>query len=344
MCPRLSRQLRPRLCPRLSRLRGRRLNLRAAVTCADASAVATTDARTVPAPNAPPYVGTTTACVSADKGDGLYRLAPAATRRGATTRTATRTSGGPWTPSGRIARRTGSAAPLKYALPNSPTESYSHVNADFLDVQRRPRSKAARFYCVTSNHDRVLHFMSNNSKVLKSVWQGGAPSSRDDWLEFEALEGTALLPAITERAGFAGTASLSWYPFWRWNHVCWSIKGIDNRRECGDKYSKTRHNTTHQIWARLSPADVATDAIAPPDAAAHVYAHGVGRSDDNGCSDHADLDPAQTAVAMTILPRPAARPPAPRYWCWPPVPCTTGAVRRGGAEKSDTARDDGRAA
>ena len=25
---------------------------------------------------APPYVGTTTACVAADKGDGLYRLCP----------------------------------------------------------------------------------------------------------------------------------------------------------------------------------------------------------------------------------------------------------------------------
>ena len=126
------------------------------------------------------------------------------------------------------------------------------MNADFLDVQRA-EVEAARFYCVTSNHDRVLHFMSNNSNVLDGVWQGGAPSSRDDWLEFEALEGhTALLPAITERAGFAGTASLSWYPFWRWNHVCWSIKGIDNRFECDDKYSKT-HNTTHQIWARLSP-------------------------------------------------------------------------------------------
>jgi hypothetical protein len=126
------------------------------------------------------------------------------------------------------------------------------VNADFLDVQRA-EVEAARFYCVTSNHDRVLHFMSNNSNVLDSVWQGGAPSSRDDWLEFEALEGhTAFLPARTERTGFAGTASLSWYPFWRWNDVHWTIKGIDNRFDCDDKYSKT-HNTTHQIWARLSP-------------------------------------------------------------------------------------------
>ena len=199
-------------------------------------------------------MGTTTACVSADKGNGLYRLCPGGDpARCHDAYCDTTTSGGPWTllwsysRDGRVP-----PPPLKYALPNSPTESYSHVNADFLDVQRA-EVEAARFYCVTSNHDRVLHFMSNNSKVLKSVWQGGAPSSRDDWLEFEALEGhTALLPAITERAGFAGTASLSWYPFWRWNHVCWSIKGIDNRFECDDKYSKT-HNTTHQIWARLSP-------------------------------------------------------------------------------------------
>ena len=41
------------------------------------------------------------------------------------------------------------------------------MNADFLDVQRA-EVEAARFYCVTSNHDRVLHFMSNNSKVLNA--------------------------------------------------------------------------------------------------------------------------------------------------------------------------------
>ena len=66
------------------------------------------------------------------------------------------------------------------------------MNADFLDVQRA-EVEAARIYCVTRNHDRVLHFMSNKSNVLDGVWQGGAPSSRDDWLEFEALEGHTAL-------------------------------------------------------------------------------------------------------------------------------------------------------
>lgn len=108
----------------------------------------------------------------------------------------------------------------------------------------------ARFYCKTSEHERIMHFKTTNSQVLDALTSNSGSYSGVQ-SDFTALSGhTAFLPA--QSASFFTTSaaqSMNNFPFYRSGSYHWATAGFGNRWECDD-YSNQFGDSLHQVWIR----------------------------------------------------------------------------------------------
>jgi hypothetical protein len=142
-------------------------------------------------------------------------------------------------------------------VPESPTEGFSHVwPGTHLGLTASDIAEV-RFYCHTSNHDRVIHFSTNNEWIRNHILVGGSFSgnSPSHWNSGTTkLEGhTGILPDATTHD--SGSNIIGEFPFIGrvgslYYH--WTIRGQGSRWECDDVSQTTGHTTLHQVWIKLA--------------------------------------------------------------------------------------------
>lgn len=108
-----------------------------------------------------------------------------------------------------------------------------------------------RFYCVTSNHARVMHFKTSHSGTI-SYFKSGSGSTSGLNVSYTALTGhNAFLPAqINAQFSGRGNAAPTEFPFYRGSNYHWAMSGGSNRWECDDFPSNASKDTFHQIFVR----------------------------------------------------------------------------------------------
>jgi hypothetical protein len=151
--------------------------------------------------------------------------------------------------------------------PSSATEGFSHIwPGTHLGLTASDIAEV-RFYCHTSNHNRVMHFSVNNDWVKTAILTGSASGNDVSyWTSGTTkLDGhTAYLPDATVHAWpnqQSGSYPVTFfdYPFYHGNTdtlvpgpARWSVKGMDLERwECDDQ-TDSGSNTLHQIWIKLA--------------------------------------------------------------------------------------------
>ena len=152
--------------------------------------------------------------------------------------------------------------------PQSPTESYSHVWLNDLGLTAND-VEAVRFYCKTSEHDRIVHFSTELAYTKQTIvygtlesnsasyWNTGttkfadhtgqSPDSVNDYWGM----GGGQPPASCGSPSRATCTTYFSYPFYKWGspHNLWHI-GSGNYL-CDDDnhlYTGISETTTHQIW------------------------------------------------------------------------------------------------
>jgi surface protein len=152
--------------------------------------------------------------------------------------------------------------------PQSPTESYSHVWLNDLGLTAND-VEAVRFYCKTSEHDRIVHFSTELAYTKQTIvygtlesnsasyWNTGttkfadhtgqSPDSVNDYWGM----GGGQPPASCGSPSRATCTTYFSYPFYKWGspHNLWHV-GSGNYL-CDDDnhlYTGISETTTHQIW------------------------------------------------------------------------------------------------
>ena len=133
-----------------------------------------------------------------------------------------------------------------------------------------------RFYGITSNHNRVIHFTTPESSVVNYFSSGyGSISNLPN--NFVALSGhTGVLPAgAVNYYSNRGNYAMTNFPFYKDNNY-WSIKGGNSRWEIDNLANSTQYHTVHKIWIKDSSST--TNTCTPLD------------TDNDGIPNHLDLD------------------------------------------------------
>jgi hypothetical protein len=136
-------------------------------------------------------------------------------------------------------------------LPTSPTGSLSGALPGSLGFTTSSFS-AARFYCTTTLHSRVIHFKTTNAAVktllVSGSWAGLTASSWNTG--YTALPGhSANLPGSTAHIHGSGDV-MGDFPFYLGGTYHWAVGGSGNRWECDDFAGNGAYTTRHQIWLR----------------------------------------------------------------------------------------------
>jgi hypothetical protein len=150
--------------------------------------------------------------------------------------------------------------------PQSPTESYSHVWLNDLGLTAND-VEAVRFYCKTSEHDRIVHFSTELAYTKETIvygtlesnsasyWNTGttkfadhtgqSPDSVNDYWGM----GGGQPPASFGSPSRATCTTYFSYPFYHWGspHNLWHI-GSGNYLCDDHTYTGISETTTHQIW------------------------------------------------------------------------------------------------
>ncbi len=111
---------------------------------------------------------------------------------------------------------------------------------------------AARFFCKTSGHARVMHFKTTASGCL-GYFRTGTGSCMPLSNLSAMADHTAIIPTpTTAGSGFQnrGTLAMTDFPFYRGGNNHWGIRGLSGRWECDDFPSNAGRDTFHQIWVR----------------------------------------------------------------------------------------------
>ena len=135
--------------------------------------------------------------------------------------------------------------------PSSATEGFSHIwPGTHLGLTASDIAEV-RFYCHTSNHNRVMHFSVNNDWVKTAILTGSTTGNLASyWTSGTTkLDGhTAYLPDDTN----SYKTSFIDYPFYKSHQYHWSI-GATGRWECDDnRFGQHNTDTLHQIWIKLA--------------------------------------------------------------------------------------------
>lgn len=107
-----------------------------------------------------------------------------------------------------------------------------------------------RFYGITSNHPRVMHFKTQHEGTI-DYFRSGTGSTSGISAAFTPLaDHTAFLPgAINSTNSNAGNYAMTEYPLWTGNSYHWFLSPGFSRWEMDD-YNFSLPSTLHQIWAR----------------------------------------------------------------------------------------------
>jgi hypothetical protein len=112
-----------------------------------------------------------------------------------------------------------------------------------------------RFYGITNQHARVLHFKTTEPSVA-SYFRTGAGSINIAGFTNVAnsigLAGhTAFLPWATNSVYTAqGNIAMTEFPYYTAGTYHWGIRGLGNRWEVDNFPSNSAFHTHHQIWVR----------------------------------------------------------------------------------------------
>ena len=152
--------------------------------------------------------------------------------------------------------------------PQSPTESYSHVWLNDLGLTAND-VEAVRFYCKTSEHDRIVHFSTELAYTKQTIVYGTLESNSASYWNTGTTKfadhtgqspdsvndcwgmGGGQPPASCGSPSRATCTTYFSYPFYKWGspHNLWHI-GSGNYL-CDDDnhlYTGISETTTHQIW------------------------------------------------------------------------------------------------
>ena len=139
--------------------------------------------------------------------------------------------------------------------PSSATEGFSHIwPGTHLGLTASDIAEV-RFYCHTSNHNRVMHFSVNNDWIKTAILTGSVSgNSVSYWTSGTTkLAGhTANLPDSITNVRSSSSYGLLELPFyggtskWRLRDYAW---GGGGDWQCDDQSAGT---TSHQVWIKLA--------------------------------------------------------------------------------------------
>jgi hypothetical protein len=142
-----------------------------------------------------------------------------------------------------------------YLLPSSPTKGYSHMWPNQMGLTASDIAEV-RFYCHTSNHDRVINFSTKNDWVKAMIVNSGQLSGNQ--LSYWK-SGTTKLKGHT---GFLPDTATSYYsssnyitsvsPFWDDQSREFAFNPSSRRWRCDDNVEYSSVDTSHQIWIKLA--------------------------------------------------------------------------------------------
>ena len=140
--------------------------------------------------------------------------------------------------------------------PSSATEGFSHIwPGTHLGLTASDVAEV-RFYCHTSNHNRVMHFSVNNDWIKTAILTGSVSgNSVSYWTSGTTkLAGhTAKLPDSTTHVKSESSYGLLDVPFYEWGAGHWRLRdyaGTGGQNwECDDYSAGT---TSHQVWIKLA--------------------------------------------------------------------------------------------
>lgn len=132
--------------------------------------------------------------------------------------------------------------------PLNPNAGFSHYSA--IQLQQMVFSET-RFYCQTTNHNRVIHFKTSVAGVLAYL-QGAGNNDPNYWNRgFTALAGhSANLPAAANTSFFVPSTPMTEFPYYAAGAYHWALSGGGSRWECDDYIGSAAATTLHQVWVR----------------------------------------------------------------------------------------------
>lgn len=148
-------------------------------------------------------------------------------------------------------------------IPTSTSDGYSHVNVDDLEYSKSD-IEDVRFECMTSRHNRKIHFKTNNAMVIGGAFDGDMVNSQPRyWTNFTKLSGhNARLPAATNKVN-SETHDFSYFPFFK-SDTASAYWNIQHRWDCDDDSAgydaESFEETSHLIWVRMAQ-DTAADNV-----------------------------------------------------------------------------------
>lgn len=123
-----------------------------------------------------------------------------------------------------------------------------------------------RFFGVTSNHQRILHFSTNRANVINYIQTGTGNMSgiQTGFTNYAGSGGgTANLPGNANTFNpNQGNLALTNNPFYRNSNNQWDI-GNGNDWDVDNNVNNANHNTIHRVWIRTN--DCSVNNINPPD-------------------------------------------------------------------------------
>lgn len=153
-------------------------------------------------------------------------------------------------------------------IPTDPDDDYSHFFLQLVGYQAND-IEDVRFYCTSSDHDRVIHFKSDHPFVKSLAMDGNqikiAPQDPEVWTDTRCYvrlmdDHTARLPLSTNF--LTGTSLLDdggfhYWPFWEATFAHWSIHAIlfsgdSPRYECDDSAGGFQRDTRHNVWVKIA--------------------------------------------------------------------------------------------
>jgi hypothetical protein len=146
-----------------------------------------------------------------------------------------------------------SVALVPGTIPTDPKTGYSHVDAEVM-YSTVDEISEVRFYCETTQHNRVIHFKTSNTFQATMALTGSSSGNLASyWTSgYTALANhTGYLPASTTDVISSTTIGFSYFPFYTLGTYHWSISGPTNRWGCDDPDAGSSYDTRHLIYVKM---------------------------------------------------------------------------------------------
>ena len=148
-------------------------------------------------------------------------------------------------------------------IPQDPNDDYSHFHVIEIPGYTVEDIESVRFYCTTSNHDRIIHFKNTDENVLQIAYTGDSTNNDPSFWNNECVSSeysghTAGLPAETTTVHRSTENGFAQFPFWLGFAKHWGIRAQDffePRFECDDFLGNGLEgigtDTLHNVWVKI---------------------------------------------------------------------------------------------